>query len=36
MAAGQLRAIVCTATLDLGIDWGDVDPGRCTRPAAAC
>ena len=25
MAAGQLRAIVCTATLDLGIDWGDID-----------
>ncbi|MGU3537152.1 ligase-associated DNA damage response DEXH box helicase [Methylobacterium sp. A54F] len=25
MAGGQLRAIVCTATLDLGIDWGDVD-----------
>nr|WP_238249792.1 ligase-associated DNA damage response DEXH box helicase [Methylobacterium persicinum] len=25
MAAGALRAIVCTATLDLGIDWGDVD-----------
>jgi ATP-dependent Lhr-like helicase len=25
MAEGQLRAIVCTATLDLGIDWGDVD-----------
>jgi ATP-dependent Lhr-like helicase len=25
MAAGQLRAVVCTATLDLGIDWGDVD-----------
>lgn len=25
MAVGQLRAIVCTATLDLGIDWGDVD-----------
>ncbi|MDP4023111.1 ligase-associated DNA damage response DEXH box helicase [Methylobacterium sp. NEAU 140] len=25
MAAGSLRAIVCTATLDLGIDWGDVD-----------
>ncbi len=25
MAAGQLRAIVCTATLDLGIDWGNVD-----------
>ncbi len=25
MAAGELRAIVCTGTLDLGIDWGDVD-----------
>jgi ATP-dependent Lhr-like helicase len=25
MAAGTLRAVVCTATLDLGIDWGDVD-----------
>ncbi len=25
MAGGGLRAIVCTATLDLGIDWGDVD-----------
>ncbi len=25
MAAGQLRAVVCTGTLDLGIDWGDVD-----------
>ncbi|MGB8813349.1 MAG: ligase-associated DNA damage response DEXH box helicase, partial [Paracoccaceae bacterium] len=25
MIAGQLRAIVCTGTLDLGIDWGDVD-----------
>ncbi|WP_157064255.1 ligase-associated DNA damage response DEXH box helicase [Methylobacterium tarhaniae] len=25
MAAGVLRAVVCTATLDLGIDWGDVD-----------
>ena len=23
--AGELRAIVCTGTLDLGIDWGDVD-----------
>ena len=22
---GELRAIVCTGTLDLGIDWGDVD-----------
>ncbi|MCB1474788.1 MAG: ligase-associated DNA damage response DEXH box helicase [Rhodobiaceae bacterium] len=25
MAAGTLRAVVATATLDLGIDWGDVD-----------
>ena len=25
VAAGQLRAVVCTSTLDLGIDWGDVD-----------
>ncbi len=22
---GRLRAVVCTSTLDLGIDWGDVD-----------
>ncbi|WP_102110159.1 ligase-associated DNA damage response DEXH box helicase [Oceaniglobus roseus] len=25
MVAGTLRAIVCTGSLDLGIDWGDVD-----------
>ena len=25
MIAGKLRAVVCTSTLDLGIDWGDVD-----------
>jgi len=25
MAQGKLRAVVCTSTLDLGIDWGDVD-----------
>ena len=25
MAAGSLRAVVATSTLDLGIDWGDVD-----------
>lgn len=25
MEAGRLRAIVATSTLDLGIDWGDVD-----------
>lgn len=25
MVRGELRAVVCTSTLDLGIDWGDVD-----------
>ncbi len=25
MAAGKIRAVVATSTLDLGIDWGDVD-----------
>ncbi|MBA3836875.1 MAG: DNA ligase-associated DEXH box helicase, partial [Zymomonas sp.] len=25
MAGGRLRALVCTASLDMGIDWGDVD-----------
>jgi ATP-dependent Lhr-like helicase len=25
MTQGRLRAVVCTSTLDLGIDWGDVD-----------
>ncbi|MEZ5923352.1 MAG: ligase-associated DNA damage response DEXH box helicase [Hyphomicrobiaceae bacterium] len=25
MTAGKLRAVVATSTLDLGIDWGDVD-----------
>ena len=25
MAAGKLKGVVCTSTLDLGIDWGDVD-----------
>ena len=25
MAAGKLRALVATASLDLGIDWGDID-----------
>lgn len=25
MAAGSLKAVVATSTLDLGIDWGDVD-----------
>lgn len=38
MAEGKLRAVVCTSTLDLGIDWGDVDlviqigaPKGCAR-----
>jgi len=25
MAAGRLRAVACTSSLDLGVDWGDVD-----------
>ena len=25
MVAGALRAVVCTGSLDLGLDWGDVD-----------
>jgi ATP-dependent Lhr-like helicase len=25
MANGSLKAVVCTSTLDLGIDWGEVD-----------
>ena len=25
MAAGKLRAVVCTSSLDFGVDWGDVD-----------
>ncbi len=25
MTRGELRAVVCTGSLDLGIDWGDVD-----------
>ncbi len=25
MAENRLKAVVCTSTLDLGIDWGDVD-----------
>jgi len=38
MTRGGLRAVVCTSTLDLGIDWGDVDlviqmgaPKGCSR-----
>lgn len=25
MADGRMRALVCTASLDLGVDWGDID-----------
>jgi ATP-dependent Lhr-like helicase len=25
MVRGELRALVCTASLDLGVDWGDID-----------
>ncbi len=38
MARGDLRAVVCTSTLDLGVDWGEVDlvvqlgaPKGCSR-----
>ena len=25
MSRGELRALICTASLDLGVDWGDID-----------
>ncbi|MGJ4890608.1 ligase-associated DNA damage response DEXH box helicase [Bradyrhizobium sp. HKCCYLRH3099] len=38
MAAGKLRGVVCTSSLDLGVNWGDVDlvinvgaPKGCSR-----
>ncbi|MCU0816369.1 MAG: DEAD/DEAH box helicase, partial [Cypionkella sp.] len=31
MAEGRLRAVVCTGSLDLGIDWGDVEVQRIGR-----
>src|SRR5580704_3736225 len=38
MTKGRLRAVVCTSSLDLGVDWGDVDlvvnvgaPKGCSR-----
>jgi ATP-dependent Lhr-like helicase len=38
MAAGRLRGVVCTSSLDLGVDWGDIDlvinigaPKGCSR-----
>jgi ATP-dependent Lhr-like helicase len=36
MGEGRLKAVVCTSSLDLGIDWGDVDlvvnVGSTSRP----
>ncbi|WFU40571.1 ligase-associated DNA damage response DEXH box helicase [Bradyrhizobium sp. CB82] len=38
MSAGRLRGVVCTSSLDLGVDWGDVElvinigaPKGCSR-----
>lgn len=37
MVSGMLQAVVATSTLDLGIDWGDVDlwPAPCHRTSPA-
>jgi ATP-dependent Lhr-like helicase len=36
MARGDLRAVVCTSTLDLGIDWGAVDKVICIGAPKGC
>ncbi len=36
MSRGDLRAVVCTSTLDLGIDWGAVDKVICIGAPKGC
>jgi ATP-dependent Lhr-like helicase len=36
MTRGDLRAVVCTSTLDLGIDWGAVDKVICIGAPKGC
>ena len=35
MTAGQLRAVVCTSSLDLGVDWGGRPRGEGGRAEGA-